>query len=54
MRSHVKRKIKDKGNIEFRSGDRGANISLGRSLEMGESMNTTDEAKADNIKISNE
>jgi hypothetical protein len=26
MRSHVKRKIKDKGNIEFRSGDRGANI----------------------------
>ena len=54
MRSHVKRKIKDKGNIELRSGDRGANISLGTSVEMRESMNPTDEAKADNIKISNE
>ena len=54
MRSHVKRKIKDKGNIELRSGDRGANISLGLSLEMRESMNPIDEAKADNIKISNE
>ena len=41
MRSHVKRKIKDKGNIES-------------SLEVRESMNPTDEAKADNIKISNE